>query len=183
VACGASATFLVTNDRRLLSFGTGALGHERPKPAAVGTAAVPAQVALPLPVFLVAAGPSHCLAITLPGDAYTWGAGANGRLGHGDSHSRPTPTALSLPNPCVGGSCGERHTVLLVSPTPNVYNDPALLDPSSPPSLLPPGHPYVPRRPAASRRSPLSLAHSPPPATPSAPTPAGSSACPRPPPT
>ena len=42
----------------------------------------------------VSVGQEHAAAISTLGRLYTWGSGGGGRLGHGDNHSRDTPTPV-----------------------------------------------------------------------------------------
>ena len=56
---------------------------------------IPRHVSALEDVELVACGlGNHCLAITRHGDAWTWGAGAEGQLGHG-----PEMLCADLPTP------------------------------------------------------------------------------------
>jgi len=43
----------------------------------------------------VAAGFALCLALSAEGCVFSWGCGSNGRLGHGDSNNRETPTRIA----------------------------------------------------------------------------------------
>ena len=45
-------------------------------------------------VRFLAAGCNHVMALTGPGDVYTWGMGRDGRLGHGDYNDRWEPTIV-----------------------------------------------------------------------------------------
>ena len=42
----------------------------------------------------VASGSQHCLALSAVGEVYSWGAGANGALGHGDENDRAVPSRI-----------------------------------------------------------------------------------------
>jgi alpha-tubulin suppressor-like RCC1 family protein len=44
---------------------------------------------------MVSAGSFHSLLVTASGVAYSFGSGDNGRLGHGDTSNRLTPTAIA----------------------------------------------------------------------------------------
>ena len=46
-------------------------------------------------VFGMAAGASHSACVDNRGICYTWGYGANGRLGHGDTNDRLEPTPVA----------------------------------------------------------------------------------------
>jgi E3 ubiquitin-protein ligase HERC2 len=47
-----------------------------------------------LQVVQISAGCEHSGAITAAGELFTWGHGDGGRLGHGDSDARTTPTRV-----------------------------------------------------------------------------------------
>jgi len=48
------------------------------------------------PVRLIAAGRSHVLALTVPGQLYSWGSNRKGQLGVGDLESRVVPTTIHI---------------------------------------------------------------------------------------
>ena len=74
-------------------------------------------------VVFVAAGKSYTVAVTAGGRLYTWGLGARGQLGHGDTGSRLVPTLVGGPTgPAFGApeggrvvmaACGGRHTLVV----------------------------------------------------------------------
>ena len=43
----------------------------------------------------IACGWDHSLAVTDHGQLYAWGAGTNGKLGHGDENDRSIPTLVT----------------------------------------------------------------------------------------
>ncbi len=61
----------------------------------------------------VSAGYRHSGAVTDDGALYTWGEGDFGRLGHGDSQSRDTPTVVKDIGPVSQVACGMAHTLAL----------------------------------------------------------------------
>ena len=69
-------------------------------------------------VALVACGGSHTAACTSGGDLYTWGAGEQGQLGHGDLSSRQVPSRVEhLAGQAVTViACGQTHSAAIVSP-------------------------------------------------------------------
>ena len=44
-----------------------------------------------LTIVAIAAGRDHSAAVTMSGEAYTWGSGWNGQLGHGDDEGQSVP--------------------------------------------------------------------------------------------
>lgn len=52
-------------------------------------------------IIQVAAGWAHSVAVSWAGDAYTWGWGLDGMLGHGDEVSRFLPTRVTLTNEAI----------------------------------------------------------------------------------
>ncbi|KAH7429287.1 hypothetical protein KP509_09G040000 [Ceratopteris richardii] len=93
VACGHSLTAGLTLSGQVFTMGStvyGQLGN----PNADGKA--PALVEKLHDVFIqeIACGAFHFVALTSKGEVYTWGKGANGQLGHGDSSDRKVPTLV-----------------------------------------------------------------------------------------
>ena len=92
VACGGSHTLVCTEDGRIYSFGYGGrgqLGHGKKD-----NRFTPTLIEAPLEgkfVVQVACGSEHSMALTRKGCVYTWGHGANGRLGHGSEVDYTTP--------------------------------------------------------------------------------------------
>lgn len=70
----------------------------------------PAQVC----VVQAACGDAHTACVTRGGNLYTWGDGADGRLGHKGRHSAGVPMVVSAlrAKQCVSVACGERHTMV-----------------------------------------------------------------------
>ena len=66
-------------------------------------------------VVFVAAGQNHTAAVTSGGLLFTWGHGAFGRLGHGDTGNRLVPTAVGRPaGRVVMVACGWAHTLVVL---------------------------------------------------------------------
>ena len=65
----------------------------------------------------VACGWDHSLAVTAEGILYTWGAGTNGKLGHGDENDRAFPTCVEALRGqiVVQAEAGCEHSVALTS--------------------------------------------------------------------
>ncbi|MDF2713359.1 MAG: S-layer protein [Paenibacillus sp.] len=97
------------------SFGSGAngrLGHgdeiEKLSPAAI-------EGLTGMEIKAVSAGYSHTLVLTVTGDVYSFGSGANGRLGHGDLNDRNSPTKITgLAGKTVTSiAAGKEHSLVL----------------------------------------------------------------------
>ncbi|XP_019434800.1 PREDICTED: E3 ubiquitin-protein ligase HERC2-like isoform X1 [Lupinus angustifolius] len=94
VACGHSLTVVLTTSGHVYTMGSpvyGQLGN----PQADGK--LQARVAGKLSMSFVeeiACGAYHVAVLTSRTEVYTWGKGANGRLGHGDTTDRNTPTLV-----------------------------------------------------------------------------------------
>lgn len=94
VACGHSLTVALTTSGHVYTMGSpvyGQLGN----PQADGK--LPTRVEGKLSksfVEEIACGAYHVAALTSRTEVYTWGKGANGRLGHGDIDDRNTPTLV-----------------------------------------------------------------------------------------
>ena len=103
VACGTWHTVAMGADGRLFTCGRdgdGLLGRQcgagaGPAAAAAAEPGVMGEVALlgqtSGRVVQVACGIRHTLALTSRGEVYSWGLGANGRLGHGSERTEPVP--------------------------------------------------------------------------------------------
>jgi hypothetical protein len=60
-------------------------------------------------------GDLHMCVATSGGEAFSWGWGGSGALGHGDTLDRTVPTRISaLPRDVVQVACGAAHTLVLV---------------------------------------------------------------------
>ncbi|XP_044475610.1 PH, RCC1 and FYVE domains-containing protein 1-like [Mangifera indica] len=94
IACGHSLTVGLTTSGHVFTMGStvyGQLGN----PNAVGK--IPCMVDDKLAgecVEEIACGSYHVAVLTSRNEVYTWGKGANGRLGHGDVEDRKTPTLV-----------------------------------------------------------------------------------------
>ncbi|KAH6756631.1 hypothetical protein C2S51_038900 [Perilla frutescens var. frutescens] len=94
VACGHSLTVALTTSGHVYTMGSpvyGQLGN----PQAVGK--LPSRVEGKLGqsfVEEIACGAYHVAVLTSRTEVYTWGKGANGRLGHGDADDRNSPTLV-----------------------------------------------------------------------------------------
>lgn len=112
VACGHSLTVGLTTSRHVFTMGStvyGQLGN----PQCDGK--LPCLVEDKLtgePVEEIACGAYHVAVLTSKNEVYTWGKGANGRLGHGDIEDRKTPTLVeSLKDRHIKYiSCGSNYT-------------------------------------------------------------------------
>ncbi len=71
-------------------------------------------------VLHVACGRCHSIAVDKDGRLYSWGGNDDGALGHGDRHSRSSPTLCEAlaGMVVVGVACGSRHTLALVRAAP-----------------------------------------------------------------
>ncbi|KAK9072183.1 hypothetical protein SSX86_008615 [Deinandra increscens subsp. villosa] len=112
VACGHSLTVGLTTSRQVFTMGStvsGQLGN----PQCDGK--LPCSVEDKLAgesVEEIACGAYHVAVLTSRNEVYTWGKGANGRLGHGDIEDRKTPTLVeSLKDRHVKFiACGSNYT-------------------------------------------------------------------------
>ncbi|XP_076898933.1 PH, RCC1 and FYVE domains-containing protein 1-like [Bidens hawaiensis] len=112
VACGHSLTVGLTTSRHVFTMGStvyGQLGN----PQCDGK--LPCLVEDRLsnePVEEITCGDYHVAVLTSRNEVYTWGKGANGRLGHGDIEDRKTPTLVeSLKDRHVKFiACGSNYT-------------------------------------------------------------------------
>ncbi|KAK1435537.1 hypothetical protein QVD17_01303 [Tagetes erecta] len=115
VACGHSLTVALTTARHVFTMGStvsGQLGN----PQCDGK--LPCLVEDKLagePVEEIACGAYHVAVLTSRNQVYTWGKGANGRLGHGDTEDRKTPTLVeSLKDRHVKFvACGSNYTAAI----------------------------------------------------------------------
>ncbi|XP_039118003.1 PH, RCC1 and FYVE domains-containing protein 1-like isoform X2 [Dioscorea cayenensis subsp. rotundata] len=94
VACGHSLTVALTTSGHVYSMGSsvyGQLGH----PQADGKLPVRVEGKL-LKNFVeeISCGAYHVAVLTSRTEVYTWGKGANGQLGHGDTEDRNSPTVV-----------------------------------------------------------------------------------------
>jgi alpha-tubulin suppressor-like RCC1 family protein len=94
VACGHSLTVALTTSGTVFTMGSTVYG-QLGDPQATGKCPFPVKGNL-WEEFVedIACGSHHVAALTSKMEVYTWGKGANGRLGHGDIHDRHTPTLV-----------------------------------------------------------------------------------------
>lgn len=94
VACGHSLTVALTTSGHVYSMGSpvyGQLGN----PQSEGKSPVRVEGKLSKSfVEEIACGAYHVAVLTSRTEVYTWGKGANGRLGHGDTDDRSSPTLV-----------------------------------------------------------------------------------------
>lgn len=96
IACGPRHVLCTTDIGQVFSWGTGAdgrLGH--------GTTETLSQPRLIMAladqqIWQVACGNAHSVCISIDGSLYTWGRGANGRLGHGTQQDVHIPQQLEI---------------------------------------------------------------------------------------
>ncbi|XP_057949975.1 PH, RCC1 and FYVE domains-containing protein 1-like [Malania oleifera] len=96
VACGHDLTIALTTSGRVYSMGSSAYGQlgnptvDGKTPACVEGKIVDSFVEE------IACGSHHVAVLTSKTEVYTWGKGANGQLGHGDSDDRNFPTVVDF---------------------------------------------------------------------------------------
>ncbi|XP_031377884.1 PH, RCC1 and FYVE domains-containing protein 1-like isoform X2 [Punica granatum] len=112
LACGHTMTLALTTSGHIFTMGSAANG-QLGNPAADGK--LPCLVQDKLAgefVEDISCGAFHVAVLTSRSEVYTWGKGANGRLGHGDVEDRKVPTLVeALKDRHVKSiSCGENFT-------------------------------------------------------------------------
>ncbi|XP_059631620.1 PH, RCC1 and FYVE domains-containing protein 1-like [Cornus florida] len=115
VACGHSLTVGLTSSGHVFTMGStvyGQLGNSQSDgklPCLVEDKLVGESVEE------IASGAYHVAVLTLRNEVYTWGKGANGRLGHGDIEDRKTPTLVeALKDRHVKNiACGSNYTAAI----------------------------------------------------------------------
>ncbi|KAG9128903.1 hypothetical protein Leryth_009629 [Lithospermum erythrorhizon] len=115
VACGHSLTVALTTSGHVYTMGSSVYG-QLGNPQADGK--LPSQVEGKLGksfVEEIACGAYHIAVLTSRTEVYTWGKGANGRLGHGDTDDRNTPALVeSLRDKQVKSiACGANFTAAI----------------------------------------------------------------------
>lgn len=112
IACGHTMTVALTTSGHVFTMGStenGQLGN----PNAAGKVPTLVQDKL-LGEFIeeISCGAHHVAAVTSRSELYTWGKGSNGRLGHGDTDDRKSPTlVLALKDRHLKNiSCGSNFT-------------------------------------------------------------------------
>lgn len=112
LACGHNMTIALTTSGHIFSMGSNAYG-ELGNPQSDGKAPCLVQDRL-VGEFVeqISCGAHHVVVITLRGDVFSWGRGANGRLGHGDTEDRNVPTLVeALKDKHVRNiTCGSNYT-------------------------------------------------------------------------
>ncbi|KAD2393486.1 hypothetical protein E3N88_40463 [Mikania micrantha] len=112
LACGNTMTLALTTSGHVYSFGSNSYG-QLGNPQCDGKLPALVQDAL-VGEFVeeISCGAYHAAVLTSRSEIYTWGMGANGRLGHGDFEDRRTPTLVeSLKDRVVKSiSCGASFT-------------------------------------------------------------------------
>ncbi|XP_078447492.1 PH, RCC1 and FYVE domains-containing protein 1-like [Wolffia australiana] len=112
VACGETMTVALTTSGHVFAMGSprhGQLGN----PHSDGSLPCVVQDRLVgETVEEIACGAHHVAVLTARSEVFTWGKGANGRLGHGDTEDRKTPTMVeALRDRCVKNlACGSDFT-------------------------------------------------------------------------
>ncbi|XP_057850458.1 PH, RCC1 and FYVE domains-containing protein 1 isoform X2 [Cryptomeria japonica] len=115
VACGQTLTVTLTVSGQVYTMGSRAHG-QLGNPQADGKAIVLVEGKLKGEfVEEISSGSFHVAVLTSKGEVYTWGKGANGRLGHGDLEDRSTPTVVeALKDRQVKTiSCGSAFTAVI----------------------------------------------------------------------
>ena len=116
VAAAESATIAVAADGRLVGWGGGPIfrhGARGHAPRAV----VQKTLGGLRRARLVACGPRHAVVALADGTVFTWGAGARGRLGHGDCRGQTAPKRVEgLPDGgIISVAAGGAHTAVVVA--------------------------------------------------------------------
>ncbi|KAF5816384.1 putative regulator of chromosome condensation 1/beta-lactamase-inhibitor protein II [Helianthus annuus] len=115
VACGHSMTIALTTSGHVYTMGSpvyGQLGN--PKADGKAPYCVEGKLSKSF-VEEIACGAHHVAVLTSRTEVYTWGKGANGRLGHGDTEDRNYPTLVeALKDKQVKGiACGTNFTAAI----------------------------------------------------------------------
>ncbi|KAL4590552.1 hypothetical protein LXL04_003484 [Taraxacum kok-saghyz] len=112
LACGHTMTLALTTSGHVFAVGSPSYG-QLGNPKSDGKAPSLVQDGL-VGEFVeeISCGAYHCAVLTSRSEIFTWGMGANGRLGHGDFEDRKTPTLVeSLKDRHVKSiSCGSSYT-------------------------------------------------------------------------
>ncbi|KAH9308405.1 hypothetical protein KI387_036316, partial [Taxus chinensis] len=115
VACGQTLTVALTVSGQVYTMGSQAHG-QLGKPQADGKATVLVEGKLRGEfVEEISSGSYHVAVLTSKREIYTWGKGANGRLGHGDVVDRSTPTLVEAikDRQVKSVSCGSTFTAVI----------------------------------------------------------------------
>ncbi|KAL9674843.1 hypothetical protein QQ045_003042 [Rhodiola kirilowii] len=115
VACGHSLTVALSNGGQLYTMGSSVYG-QLGNPQAIGVHPTRVEGSLSKEyIEEIACGSYHVAVLTSRTEVYTWGKGANGRLGHGDTDDRNSPTLVdALKDKQVKSiSCGTNFTAAI----------------------------------------------------------------------
>lgn len=112
LACGHNMTIALTTSGHVFSMGSNAYG-QLGNPQSDGKSPCLVQDRL-VGEFVeqISCGAHHVVVLTLRGEVFAWGSGANGRLGHGDTEDRNVPTLIeALKDKHVRSiECGSNYT-------------------------------------------------------------------------
>lgn len=112
LACGHNMTVALTTSGHVFTMGSNAFG-QLGNPQSDGKAPSLVQDRL-VGEFVeqISCGANHVAVLTLKSEVFTWGRGANGRLGHGDTEDRSVPTLVeALKDRHVRNiACGSNYT-------------------------------------------------------------------------
>ncbi|GFP83369.1 probable E3 ubiquitin-protein ligase herc1, partial [Phtheirospermum japonicum] len=115
LACGANMTIALTNSGHVFTMGSNAYG-QLGNPQSDGKSPILVQERL-VGEFVeqISCGAYHVAVLTLRNEVFTWGRGANGRLGHGDIDDRNSPTLVeALKDRHVRNiACGSNYTACI----------------------------------------------------------------------
>ncbi len=121
-AVASNFTTLLSKDGRIISWGVNDMGQlgngnreSNFKPRV--------NTSISEPILQISSGAQHTVMLTKSGSVFTYGANKRGQLGSGQLTSSTTPTIVpSLQHkPVISISCGENHTLILMSGG-NVYS-------------------------------------------------------------
>jgi alpha-tubulin suppressor-like RCC1 family protein len=74
---------------------------------------VPKKIKLHMPIFMVAIGAEHCLAISANQLLFTWGAGGKGQLGTGTLKEKERPQQIPHPADVIWVAAGDEHSACI----------------------------------------------------------------------
>ncbi|XRB24369.1 U-box domain-containing protein [Pseudoscourfieldia marina] len=117
LACGSMHTVALTSDGAVYTWGHGAFGELGHGDGSSQLTPKRVDALASVSVRALACSGSHTAALTSDGAVYTWGRGAFGQLGHGDTSNQLTPTRVdALASVSVRAlACGGRHIAALTS--------------------------------------------------------------------
>ena len=113
-ACGATHSVAVLNSGEVLCWGGNSIGQ-------CGIISREEHVLVPslvpqllgLQIVAVACGAAHSLAVSIDGRVFSWGAGANGQLGHGSVQNLNQPKPIQDIHQADAIACGIAHSMIL----------------------------------------------------------------------